>query len=523
MRARGGSFARPFGFTVHPAATRLGEDAGAAREATTDQRVEPKQAGLASDKRLLGGLLIFAFALRLEVAALYPYTIHPDEIFQVTEQAYRLVYHQGIVPWEFRQGVRGWVWPGTIAGLIWLLKAVTQSAAGIALVVAAFCCALSLATVLTGYLLGRQVSRAHAIVGGFVAAIWVEFVYFAAHPLTEVVAADFLLAALYLMTIASSRRRAFLAGLCLGLCFIMRFHLVPGLAVGAIWYARGKIKRRWLPLMAGAALPLAVYGAVDWLAWGAPFASIYNNFHANIVDERSRTYGTAPLWAYFDYLVLNWSGAFAVLAALVGIGARRYPMWLAVALTIFVSHSLIAHKEYRFIFPAVACFITLAAIGAGDVIAFVMARARDARLAKLALPGALILFAATSLSIALSAEFRPLWFRGRAAIEAFDWAGHRSELCGLGLYGVPSLDTPGYSTLHRDVPIYQDNPADSDEGLSHAYNFVLGTPRAVLPPAFRLAKCFGDGDARLCFYRRAGSCEPMPARTINRQLIDHDE
>jgi hypothetical protein len=475
---------------------------------------------------MLAGLLLFAFALRIEVITLYPYTIHPDEVFQVTEQAYRLVYHQGIVPWEFRQGIRGWLWPGVVGGVIWLLKAITGSPAGIALAVASFCSLLSLATVLVGYFLGKQISRTHAIIGGFVGAIWVEFIYFAAHPLTETIAADFLLVALYLMALTATGRRVFMAGLCLGACFIMRFHLGPGLALAAFWYARGNIVERWLPLMAGAAIPLAIYSTVDWFTWGAPFASIYNNFDANIVHARSNTYGIEPAWAYLDHILLKWSGAFAVLSALIALGARRYPMWLAVALTIILTHSLIAHKEYRFIFPAIACLITLAAIGAGDAVAFVTSNVRSAHLANFALPGVLALFAVTSLAIALSTEFLPLWSKGRPAIEAFGWAGKQADMCGMGLYGVAWLDTPGYSGLHRSVPIYQNDSSDprAIEDLSHAYNFALGVPRTLLPPAFTPVKCFSTNDTdKLCMYERPGGCVETPGKGINQELVDHDE
>ena len=40
---------------------------------------------------------------------------HPDEIYQTQEQAHRLVYGYGIVPWEFRDGVRSWILPGLLA------------------------------------------------------------------------------------------------------------------------------------------------------------------------------------------------------------------------------------------------------------------------------------------------------------------------------------------------------------------------------------------------------------------------
>jgi hypothetical protein len=45
-----------------------------------------------------------------------------DEIFQVSEQAHRLVYGSGLVPWEFQLGMRSWLLPGVIAALIELAR-----------------------------------------------------------------------------------------------------------------------------------------------------------------------------------------------------------------------------------------------------------------------------------------------------------------------------------------------------------------------------------------------------------------
>src|SRR5580698_3158631 len=42
----------------------------------------------------------------------------PDEIYQSIEQAHRLVFGYGMVPWEFRDGARSWVFPGLLAGAI---------------------------------------------------------------------------------------------------------------------------------------------------------------------------------------------------------------------------------------------------------------------------------------------------------------------------------------------------------------------------------------------------------------------
>src|SRR5258708_28447258 len=76
----------------------------------------PTESSVEQRKRLmLFFLCAIAIALRLYFAFASPSIAHPDEIFQNQEQAHRLVYGYGIVPWEFREGVRSWILPGLLA------------------------------------------------------------------------------------------------------------------------------------------------------------------------------------------------------------------------------------------------------------------------------------------------------------------------------------------------------------------------------------------------------------------------
>lgn len=480
-----------------------------------------------SSRYWLAGLLALAFALRLGSYLALRNAIHPDEVYQATEQAYRLVFGYGVVPWEFHAGARGWLWPGIIAGFFEAIKFVLGPASVGAIAVAALCSLISFIGVAAMFALGRLQSRAHAIIAGFIGASWVDFVYFGPHPFTEVIAASFLLAALSLMQMRASVRRTFFIGICLGMCLVMRFHLAPGLAVAAVWFARTKLKERWLPLCAGGLLVTAIYGAVDWLTWGAPFASIYNNFHANIVDGVASNYGTAPPAAYVKHLLVKWGGAFAFLAVLIWVGARRYPMLLAVALTIIVTHSFIAHKEYRFIFPAVACLIALAAIGTGDVVAFLEQKLEGSTIKRDLLSGALFVWGITSLTVAASPAFAPLWSATRPAIAAFNAAGKDPALCGLGLVGEPrAVYTPGYSGLRRNVPIYQPDSREPDklQTVSQAFNLAISTQTQALPPGFVRMQCFAAPSVEtLCLYKRAGACRGQSDPEIHQQLIEQVE
>lgn len=472
-------------------------------------------------------ILLLALALRLGTGLYFRATVHNDEVFQVLEQAHRLVSGDGIIPWEFRSGIRGWLWPGFVAGLILPLERLSGSPEGNADLVAGFCSLLSLSTVWAAFELGKMISTRHAIVAGFVMAVWFEGVYFSPHPLTEVVATDLMLPGLALLSGPRTRRRLFIAGVLLGGSFVMRPHLAPGLGVACLWAARSHVRTRWVPLALGAALPLLAYGLVDTLTWGTPFSSMVRYVTVNLVDGRSTRYGSEPALWYARGIVLHWGGALALLAVAIAVGARRYPLWFVTAVTIIASHSLIVHKESRFIFPAIACFVILAAIGSVDVLQRLQTRPQASGPGKTLLAGLLAGWVVTSAALATSKSFAASWFVFDPASRAMAYAGRLPSLCGLGLHGVMWHDTPGTSGLHRQSPLYQDGyrTADAPTKLDRAYNVVLATrPAPSLPGDFKLSACFdAPFQDDVCVYARPGDCQAAPDRDLNHWLLENDQ
>src|SRR6202163_1083038 len=74
---------------------------------------------LVADRTLLI-LLALAMLVRLAAIIAFPSLHHPDENFQLFEQAHRFAFGYGVVPWEFRDGIRSPVLPYTLAALFWL-------------------------------------------------------------------------------------------------------------------------------------------------------------------------------------------------------------------------------------------------------------------------------------------------------------------------------------------------------------------------------------------------------------------
>jgi hypothetical protein len=103
---------------------------------------------------------------------------------------------------------------------------------------------------------------------------------------------------------------------------------------------------------------------LDWYTWGEPFRSFWLNIYLNLgLGVAKAEFGTGPA-SYFIYmLALDWLWALPVLIFLIWRGAKNLPLPAIAALAILLTHTLISHKEFRFIFPAIALAIPLAGLG----------------------------------------------------------------------------------------------------------------------------------------------------------------
>src|SRR6185437_12055689 len=267
-------------------------------------------------------VLIAAFGLRLGVALAVPNIHWPDEIYQVMEPAHRLVFGTGAVSWEWVAGIRSWLLPGAVAALMEVGRALGALPARINLPVAVAFAAAGCVPVACAYRWGRAPGRAAACAAAVVAATWIDLVYMSGHPLTEVAAADCLPAALYLGLkrggTFASRHRLWLAGVLLGLTFVLRFHLGPALAVAAFGMCgvgRGAWPR-WRAAIAGACAPVLAAALLDWATLGTPFQSIWLNVWVNTAMGVSSEAGRAPFLTLWILPLEIW-GTIGFLAVLV--------------------------------------------------------------------------------------------------------------------------------------------------------------------------------------------------------------
>jgi hypothetical protein len=154
------------------------------------------------------------------------------------------------------------------------------------------------------------------------------------------------------------------------------------LLAAALWQHR-LAWRDWLWLAAGGlAVLLPVGGLLDWATWGSPFQSIWLNVVRNTVQGVSGSMGTYTWDFYPEYLAETFQPGAAVMIVLAVVGATRLPA-LAVAVVVTVAvHSLVPHKEFRFVYLAVAASPILIGAGASALFCRIRPRAGRGRLVR---------------------------------------------------------------------------------------------------------------------------------------------
>ena len=465
--------------------------------------------------------------LMLRALAYSPFEIsHADEIMQYLEQGKRLATGHGIVPWEYRYGARN----GLIAQLLalpwWLGERLAPSTLLAMHLSRALFLALTLLALPAAWRLGALTSRAHALAALAVAALWYESVLFSTLLLSEVLATGLIaLAAALLLDPARGAARLRWAGLLLGLGVVVRLQYAPFAAVLALTVLRLDW-RSWGQLALGG-LVAALIGGISDLGMGRwPFEWIWVNLAYNLGDSRAARFGESGPLEYARLLLLHLGPAAPFILAGAVLSPPRYrPLVLAIVANL-VFHSLIAHKEYRFVWLSTFLIVVLAAIASVSL----TQRLAEARGRSLA-PWMLAALGLVWLGASLAAErqsggARVLRGGSPIPLAALD-ALKRPETCGIAIpdqwraHLVPAL-------LPRAVPLYV-APEAVMEGKQALPAGVASAADALVFPAlpagatgYAAAGCKANAVLKACLYVRPGPCKPDPHWTYQAALERED-
>lgn len=464
----------------------------------------------------LGWIMVLALLFRIPISMFTVYH-HADEIWQYIEPAYGLVTGDWIRTWDIRLGIRSWLIPLIMLVPVWIGHGL-DPAGELHLVLPRIMMAFaSLGTVWAGWALGARISRHHAIMAALVAAIWVDFAYFASRTSSDTLSAAVILPGLALLVRfrdTDQRKAALIGGFLIGLGFIMRFPLGPALAIPFLWAGRLEFRRAWLPLMAGA-VGGVLFDVLANVAMGeTPLVWVYNNVFANVVADRSHAYGVETADWYLRVFVWQWQYIAVLLVPAMWLGARRYPMLAVTALAVIATHSAIGHKEYRFILLAVLLLILLAAIGSVDLTSR-LARWRGKAVGRGALAGLALMWLAGSVQVAATEPFVINWGVGKAPLRAMRTVRDQPGFCGLATYRIRDVPFVSRAVLNRKAQtLLIDGPDAQAQALAAQSSFNVAVTPAEhireLPAAYRFVGCMSPKkplfEQQYCVMARPGPC-----------------
>ena len=441
---------------------------------------------------------VTALLLRVAVAFRFPSIEYADEIFNTLEPAHRLAYGYGIVVWEWVRGARTWVFPAFLAGVMRITSWMGPGSLGYLLAIAVLLSLLSLVSIWFGYVWAKRSSgSAAALIAAWGCATWYQLVYFAPKAFTEVVSTDLLLPGLYFGMYGEElpeKQRLFLSGLLLGTAVSLRIQLAPAIGFAVLYFCHRKWKMRGPAVLGGLLLAVVAFGLVDAVTWSYPFQSFFMNVWINIFEKRNTLYGIEP-WYWYLLLLLKSLGPMLLLAL---VGVRRSPFLGWLVLLIVLSHSMVPHKELRYMYPVMPILITLAALGFVELVELFRVRSPQRTVV---IAG--VIFAVLTSSI-LAWRF-PNWTQLSGGLIAMDRLSQDRSVCGVGLYRIGWGASGGYTHLHQNVPIVFVLRSADFERSTLSFNALLTS--GLLPDpkvGFEVAGCWNG----ICLYRRAGPCLP---------------
>lgn len=476
------------------------------------RQVREAKAGMRALPLIFWAILLTGLVLR--ALAFDPYTAHhPDESIQYLEQAHRLVFGYGVVPWEFRYFIRSWLIPLLLAGPMQLGEWLQPGGLLYLSLPRALVAAFNSITIVAAWFIGARVSRQHAIVAMAVVAIWVESVLFSVQTLSESMAIACFLPAAVLCRPDARLRSLALAGFLMALAGLLRFQFAPAIAIFALLVA-GRDWRMWRGLLVGG-LPVLIGGGAIDLAMGlAPYEWILNNYEQNIGQDRMRKIGGVSHVQYLYDFSRFWSYGGPLILLLSLVAGKKYRPLLIAALVNILVHQMIGHKEWRYLWFSMQILLVLAAIGSVNLAAMTLFGRRFERPASAAMTAGLIgLWAAGSLALASTDLYRFGWRKDGQPSRLAALAARNPRVCGIAANRYQNVEF-GYAFVHRDIPVYLLLP-EGMPSLSHpgeaasAFNAILANS-AFAPPAGFPTKigCGGFGIENVCLYTRPGGCTP---------------
>lgn len=332
-------------------------------------------------------LLATALAIHVWVTLLAVNPWHPDEHYQILEFAWSragLAPFEGL-PWEWNARIRPTLQPAM--ALFWLE---TLRFAGVESPFV-WVTTLRLASLLLafGTLLAVVAHASPSLTPAGRRTLWLTafLLWFTPFFLGRFTSENWggmaFAAGLVLALRTGGTRRDLASGALLGLAFVFRSQMALAILPVLVWVgfasgegvpvATGRARGAFAPglhrvgrMIVASAAVVAAGTLLDTWFYGAWVFTPWRYFSVNLLEGVASSFGVSPWWTYFLWLVA-WPtppvGIALILVVLAGTLARPRSPWGWALVGFLLGHSLIAHKEVRFLLPLLYLAPVLAAWG----------------------------------------------------------------------------------------------------------------------------------------------------------------
>jgi phosphatidylinositol glycan class B len=308
-------------------------------------------------------LLVIAVIVHIIAAWLSIGFHHPDEHFQIVEFAnYKLGGTPELhLPWEFANQMR----PGLQPFLAYLfLKPyyalgfknpyvftfILRLISGLLAIVVA----LKWHEVVKLKIASEKYQKLHL----FLSLLGWSAIYIHVRFSSENFAAMAFVIGLFVWQFSNSKHKSLLFGIWAGLSFVFRFQAIFLIIGWVFWYLfiqKNKISKL-LPVILGGVISI-VFGLIFefWLYGELTFSS-WAYLEQNVIYNKASNFGTEPWYWYFEQIFNLAMPPFSIILLLsIPLMITRYKQdvigWCV--LFFILGHSVIGHKEFRFLFPLI--------------------------------------------------------------------------------------------------------------------------------------------------------------------------
>lgn len=300
---------------------------------------------------------------------------HADEYFQILEFAqYKLELTKAKdLPWEFKEKIRPTIQVYVVIGLTRFFNFFGIENATLVLLIIRLLTAFfswNIIKKLNNYFIKEYRFSNLWAKRLSICTFFLWFVpYLSVRFSSENISGILLLFAFYVLTKKRTINNLLIFGALCGLMFFVRFQLAIVITTMYCWVLfveKEKLSKVVISIIS-LFLVMCLGVFLDSHFYNEFTFTPYNYFYANIVEGVSANYGTSPFYAYFIFIIVFAVPPISILLLfflLKGIleYSNKLFVWLVL---IFVGvHSIIPHKELRFLFPIIYFFILIAILSA---------------------------------------------------------------------------------------------------------------------------------------------------------------